>query len=285
VKLVAGGENSPAVLGLVARLASTAGARVLAGRGTGPLATGPDTKSGAGDWVTDYDRGAERAVREYLASVRPGDALTGEEYPESGPGTSGYRWSIDPLDGTANFVRGIVYYATSVAVFGPGPDGEERWLAGAVTAPALGVQYWAAAGEGAHRRPWSATVPGEAGQDSDAGVAGDVRLTGPDPDSDSPVLATGFGYDAADRAVQLQAMATLLPHFVNVRRIGSAALDLCLVAEGALDAYAELGTHEWDWAAGALICEEAGVAVVRPARRGRWQSAGRVSLEGLPEFA
>lgn len=271
-----GTENLPSTLLSVARLASTAGAVVLAERGEGRLDASAQTKSAGGDWVTDFDRRAEQAVRTVLSSLRPGDVLTGEEYPDSGERTEGgYRWSIDPLDGTANFVRGILYYATSVAVFGPGPDSRERWLAGAVTAPALGVQYYAGVGLGAVKAPWSLERP-------DAPRAQGLALSGPSGAADAKVLATGFGYDAARRDFQVGALAQLMPGYANVRRLGSAALDLCLVAEGVLDAYAEFGTREWDWAAGALIAEEAGVAVTRPAVEPGWQSAGVENAGMLP---
>ena len=122
----------------IAREAAAAGAAVLAERGRSRVDA--DTKSAAGDWVTDYDRRAETAVRDVIAAARPNDSITGEEYGRTVPHLpSGYRWSIDPLDGTANFVRGIVYYCTSVAVYGPDPavPVTGRWLAAAINAPAL----------------------------------------------------------------------------------------------------------------------------------------------------
>ncbi|WP_233555939.1 inositol monophosphatase family protein [Galactobacter caseinivorans] len=271
-----GTENHPSALLHVARMASTAGALVLAQRGEGQLDGQAMNKSAGGDWVTDFDRRAEQAVRQVISGFRPTDVLTGEEYADSGePTAGGYRWSIDPLDGTANFVRGIVYYATSVGVYGPGPDGREQWLAGAVTAPALGTQYYAGAGLGAMKSPWSP-------QRTESAEA--LTLTGPSGAADARMLATGFGYDADRRNFQVSALAGLIPDYANVRRLGSAALDLCLVAEGVLDAYAEFGTREWDWAAGALIAEEAGVGVTRPVMEPGWQSAGVSHPESLPAF-
>ena len=116
--------------------------------------------------------------------------------------------------------------------------------------------------------------------------AAPVRLTGPVPGRSGRLLATGFGYDPAHRQVQVRALEALLPGFGDVRRIGSAALDLCMVADGTLDAYAEFGTQEWDWAAGALIAEEAGAAVRRPAspdgtHEPDWMVAGDVDAEAL----
>ncbi|MGO1319753.1 MAG: inositol monophosphatase family protein [Galactobacter sp.] len=289
-------EPTPRALLDLALTAAGSGAAILATRTPLAQSTGlvaADDKSAAGDWVTDFDRAAERAVREAIAAERPDDTLTGEEYPDS-VGGDGYRWSIDPLDGTVNFVRGIAYHATSVAVSGPVPDGlgsgcaasasaepATEWLAGVVVAPALGVVYLAFRGGGAWKAPWPLKPDTAVGHSvGEAPVPGAVRLTGPDPQNPAKVLSTGFSYDAEKRTLQLRVLGTLLPDFVNVRRLGSAALDLCLVAEGAIDAYAEMDGHEWDWAAGALIAAEAGVPVVTS--DGGWTGAGAVDVSNLP---
>ncbi|MDO5744259.1 MAG: inositol monophosphatase family protein [Micrococcaceae bacterium] len=296
----------------VAREAAAAGAAVLAGRGRGRIET--DTKSADGDWVTDFDRRAETAVREVIAAARPNDSISGEEYGRTVPGSpSGYRWSIDPLDGTANFVRGIVYYCTSVAVFGPLEDaagatakaetsakqkpvapegntlaadgaamdaGTHAWLAAAINAPALGTEYYAAAGEGSWLVDSTQPTGSVAGRGGRAMRA--QRLHGAHPDAQGKLLATGFGYDADRRQFQVGALLGLMPSFANVRRIGSAALDLCLVADGTLDGYAEYGTQEFDWAAGALIVAETGLPVLRPRTDPGWQAAGHLDFDALP---
>ena len=229
----------------VAREAAAAGAAVLARRSSGNL--NAVNKSADGDWVTDFDRAAEVAVREVLARLRPHDVVMGEELEASVPANpSGIRWSIDPLDGTTNFIRDIVYYATSVAAVND--DGE--WLAGVVHAPALVRVYSAARGHGS----WLS-------------AHGSVRkLTGPDPQRVGKLLGTGFSYNADVRAEQYVALPELAGQFADVRRLGSAALDLCMVADGTLDAYIERSLNEYDYAAGALIAEEAGVPVQRPPR-------------------
>ncbi|MEX3566603.1 inositol monophosphatase [Micrococcus endophyticus] len=286
---------------VVAKAAARAGADVLARRWTGhhpavPLGReeiGAETKTSGSDWVTDYDRRAEQAVREVLVAYRPQDEITGEEYGATVPAEpSGLRWSIDPLDGTTNFVRGLPQFCTSVAVTGPVdeetaallgvPAGTRRWLAGVVAAPALGRTWFASAGRGAFSTA-DATTAGVDVPDRDAAP---VRITGPVPGRSGRLLATGFGYDPARRAMQVRALAALLPAFGDVRRIGSAALDLCMVADGTLDAYAEFGTQEYDWAAGALIAEEAGVRVRRPASgdgtaHPDWMVAGDVDEAAL----
>lgn len=261
----------------VAHEAAAAGAEVLAERDavvpSGMMLTaaesGVQTKSSEADLVTDFDRRAEQAVREVLAARRPGDAVTGEEYGTTTPeGATGHRWSIDPLDGTTNFVRGIVYYGTSAAVMGP--DGD--WLAGVVRAPALGRIWWAGRGQGA----WTARIAAQ-------GRSEPVRLTGAEAEISSGLLSTGFGYDAERREEQVEAVTAMLPHFGNLRRLGAAALDICMVADGSVDAYAEYGIWEHDWAAAALIAEEAGVPVRRPvepdsSRHPDWCVVGRIGV-------
>jgi myo-inositol-1(or 4)-monophosphatase len=236
-------QVSPAELLEVAKEAAAAGARVLAGRNAGALQT--SNKGDAGDWVTAFDVAAEHAVRDVIAAARPRDSITGEEHGTTRPADpSGYRWSIDPLDGTTNFIRNIVYYGTSVAV----ADADGVWLAGVVNAPALGRVYYAARGQGA----WL----------EEGGTR--TALEGPVPGRKGQILATGFNYDPRVRSEQAAQFAELLKDFADVRRLGSAALDLCLVADGTHDAFGERGLNEHDFSAGALIAEEAGCWVRRP---------------------
>ncbi|WP_307086618.1 inositol monophosphatase family protein [Arthrobacter agilis] len=240
--------SSPSALLHVARHAAAAGAEVLSRRD--PTALEATSKSSDSDWVTAYDVAAERAVRSVIGDSRPHDIITGEELGTTVPAGQRdgvrIRWSIDPLDGTTNFIRNIVYYGTSVAA----ADQDGTWLAGVVHAPALRRIYWASRGGGA----WL----------SDQGRV--RRLTGPGSDR-GRILATGFSYDAATRAGQVDDLDGLLHGFGDLRTLGSAALDLCMVADGSLDAFVERGLHEHDIAAGALIAEEAGVVVLRPPLR------------------
>ncbi|MGN6405944.1 inositol monophosphatase family protein [Sinomonas sp.] len=260
----------------VARRAAAAGAGVLRTR-DGARLVEETTRSGS-DWVTTFDVAAEEAVRGVIAAERPDDIVTGEEQGTTRVAKpSGFRWSIDPLDGTTNFIRDIVYYATSVAV----ADDNGRWLAGVVHAPALRREYWAVRGGGAFR--------------SDEG--GEPRLLdGPVPGRDSAgsaLLATGFSYDPSVRAEQAHFLPGLMDGFGDMRRLGSAALDLCLVADGTHDAYGERGLNEHDFAAGALIAEEAGCWVRRPQltspldggpsdpeRLAAWTCAGGIEFSG-----
>ena len=235
--------TSAAELLEVAKQAAAAGANVLSGRDGNALDA--SNKGAAGDWVTAFDLAAENAVRRVIAAARPGDSITGEEQGTTrAADPTGYRWSIDPLDGTTNFIRNIVYYATSVAV----ADADGVWLAGVVNAPALGRVYYAARGQGA----WL----------EERGTV--TRLDGPVPGRAGQILATGFSYEPDVRSEQAAAFATLMDGFADVRRLGSAALDLCMVADGTHDAYGERGLNEHDFSAGALIAEEAGCWVRRP---------------------
>ncbi|MDP5228323.1 MULTISPECIES: inositol monophosphatase family protein [Arthrobacter] len=255
--LVPAGDSADELLE-VAREAAAAGAAVLARRASlsqEDVTGQADNKSSDNDWVTAFDREAENAVRAVINRLRPHDVITGEEYGTTAPGTpSGYRWSIDPLDGTTNFIRNIVYFGTSVAVAGPAEDGRgERWLAGVVDAPALRRVYWATHGGGA----WLL--------DAASGNPEPRRLSGPPAGARGRIVATGFAYDAVVRAEQAAFVPALLDGLADLRRLGSAALDLCLVADGTHDCYGERGLNEHDWSAGALIAEEAGCWVRRPA--------------------
>lgn len=238
----------------IAREAAAAGAAVLAERAAAAPAGQPldhrrhgiTTKSSESDFVTDFDKRAEDRVRQVISAHRPHDVISGEEHGTTVvTSPTGYRWSIDPLDGTTNFVRGIVYYGTSVGLRDP----EGQWIVGVVAAPALGKEWWAARGLGAFTaRNGSTPVP----------------LSGPQGEISSGLLGTGFGYDPERKAQQAQSVAAMNDHFGNIRRLGAAALDICMVAEGAQDAYAEYGIQEHDWAGAAVIAEEAGVPVRRP---------------------
>lgn len=231
--------NSPEVLLSVARrLASEAGALIVDGR-AGAAVT--QTKSSAIDIVTQMDVASERLLRDRLASERPHDGILGEEGDDV-VGTSGITWVLDPIDGTVNYFYGLPHFAVSVAaVSGTPASGEWTPVAGAVF-DGSGTLWSAAAGRGA----WRDGAPLH-------------RKEG--PSLSATLLGTGFQYIAARRAVQGQIVAQLLPQVRDIRRLGAAAVDLCLVAAGELDAYYEHGLHAWDFAAGALIASEAGVTV------------------------
>lgn len=191
------------------------------------------TKSSPTDPVTEGDRLAESIVVAGITEHRPDDGIVGEEGTER-TGTTGVVWYIDPIDGTTNYLYDIPAYAVSV---GAAIDGV--MIAAVVLNPVAEELYAARLGAGA-------TMNGESISVSAC------------PQLGSALLATGFGYLAERRRHQAAVVAEVLPKVRDIRRIGSAALDLCNVACGRVDAYYELGLNSWDFAAGWLIATEAG---------------------------
>ncbi|TFV55655.1 inositol monophosphatase [Mycobacterium sp. PS03-16] len=215
-------------------------------------------KSTPTDPVTVVDTETERLLRERLAELRPGEQVLGEEEGGAAELRAGeLTWVLDPIDGTVNFVYGIEAYAVSVAVQ---RDGES--VAGAVADVAGGDVYSAARGGGAQVLRDGAATP--------------LRCSAVDR-LPMALLGTGFAYAPDRRRRQAELLVELLPQVRDVRRIGSCALDLCMVAAGRLDVYYEDGVNVWDWAAGALIAAEAGATVTLPPPAGPVGGAGLVA--------
>ncbi|RGE24393.1 inositol monophosphatase family protein [Leucobacter sp. wl10] len=203
------------------------------------------SKSSAVDIVTEADREAERLIVSALRAARPADGVLGEEGTGIA-GTSAVTWVVDPIDGTVNYLYGIPAFAVSIAAtvrdahaFADG----RRAVAGAVFNPRTGELFeaWEGGGSRLNGSPISAS--------------GKTELA-------TALVGTGFGYTAERRAEQAEMASRLLPLARDIRRIGSAALDLCNVAAGRLDAYYEMGLNPWDYAAGVLIAREAGAALL-----------------------
>ncbi|HJY02909.1 MAG TPA: inositol monophosphatase family protein, partial [Streptosporangiaceae bacterium] len=205
------------------------------------------------DVVTEMDRRSEALITGWIRAVRPGDTVLGEEGGQTlgGPDAvaatgdqAPVRWVVDPLDGTVNYLYGLPDWAVSIAA-----EVDGTIVAGVVEVPRFGERFTAVAGRGAwlHRdgNP-EAAIPLRC----NSGVALGQALVG-----------TGFGYDPGRRRVQGEVVAALLPHVRDIRRAGSAAVDLCSVAAGRLDAFFERGLNYWDYAAGGLIAREAGALV------------------------
>lgn len=220
-------------------------------------------KSTPTDLVSEADVAAERAIRELLAERRPRDGFVGEE--EGGEaGSSGLSWVVDPLDGTVNFLFGIPQWCVSVAV-----RDERETLAGAIYDPNRDELFSASRGG-------EARMSGPAGERvlSDAHEGGSRRGAGGAHGGEAratlatAMIATGLAYDAQVRAAQAQALARLIPRVRDVRRFGSAALDLAWTAAGRFDAYYERSVKPWDIAAGELICRRAGLRVRELPERG-----------------
>jgi myo-inositol-1(or 4)-monophosphatase len=228
------GPEPAELLALAAEVAREAGALLLRGRAGHVEAAA--TKSSPTDVVTTLDRASEELVGRRLREARPGDGILGEEGSDDA-GTTGVRWVVDPLDGTVNYLYRLPNWAVSIAA-----ELNGQVVAGVVHAPALGVTYTAALGEGAFRSGLAAPLRGSA-----------------ETDLSRALVATGFGYAAQRRAAQAAVLARVLPRVRDIRRFGAAALDLCAAAEGSLDAYYERGPHLWDWAAGGIVATEAGL--------------------------
>jgi myo-inositol-1(or 4)-monophosphatase len=219
------------LLELALEAAHHAGALLLDGR---PADLGvAATKSSAVDVVTEMDLASEKLITGYLSERRPDDGFLGEEG-AAVEGTSGVRWVVDPLDGTVNYLYGLPSWAVSIAA-----EFEGETVIGVVEAPTRGETFRAALGHGAFRN------------------AQPIRCR-PAPPLDQALVGTGFNYVAERRAAQADLVRQLIPRVRDIRRSGSAAVDLCDVAAGRLDAFYERGLHAWDLAAGDLIAREAG---------------------------
>lgn len=228
------GQNTSELLALAQRVGRAAAA-MLADR---PAELEVNTKSTAIDVVTQMDIAVEAFIVRELLAARPDDGLIGEEGAER-PSTSGITWVIDPLDGTVNYLYDMPGWNVSIAA-----KDESGSLVGVVTAPSINSTWWAVRGEGAFHngKPISCNDPIELNR---------------------ALLATGFQYDTAHRAAQIEHVSALLPGIRDLRRNGAAAVDLCHVAMGRVDGYFEHGLKEWDWAAGGLIALEAGARFER----------------------
>jgi myo-inositol-1(or 4)-monophosphatase len=216
---------------LAATIAREAGDMVAAGRRNSSLLTG--TKSSPTDMVTQFDRESELLIVERLREHRPDDAVIGEEGTDSG-GTSGVWWLVDPIDGTTNFLYDLPGYAVSIAAVDA-----EGTIAGAVYVPSSGELFSAARGLGA--------------------LLGDRPIhCSPAVELSHALVATGFSYQPERRGSQAERVSRLIPFVRDIRRFGAAAVDLCHVACGRVDAYFEEYLGPWDLAAGELIAREAG---------------------------
>ncbi|MUL43544.1 inositol monophosphatase [Streptomonospora sp. PA3] len=195
-----------------------------------------DTKSSPTDVVTEMDRSVEELIRKRIHAVRPGDPVLGEEGGDEA-GEGAVRWIVDPIDGTVNYLYGRGEWAVSIAAEVGG-----EVVAGAVAVPARGDLYTAVLGGGAFCN----------GEPVRAAAAVPLELA---------LVATGFGYGSQRRAQQAEVLRTVLPRIRDIRRGGSAAVDLCELAQGRSNAYYERGLNPWDWGAAALIAQEAGARV------------------------
>ena len=207
-------------------------------QGQSRVRTVVETKSTWTDMVTEMDRASEALVVEALRARRPDDGILGEEGSER-TGTSGVRWVIDPLDGTTNYLYGFPSFGVAIGVEVDGLP-----IAGAVRDVPHGETFWAVRGGGSflgERR---------------LGITSTATLA-------TALVGTGFGYDPERRAIQANTLQAVLPNVRDVRRAGAAAIDVCWVAAGRLDAFYEVGLAPWDWSASSLVASEAGARTER----------------------
>jgi myo-inositol-1(or 4)-monophosphatase len=193
-------------------------------------------KSSARDFATQMDHASEELIVSAILAARPDDGIIGEEG-AARTGKSGITWIIDPIDGTVNYFYGLHGWNISIAA-----KDAEGVIIGVVYAPTINSIWHAIRGGGAflNGRPIHCT--------------NQSRLI-------DALISTGFSYDLEQRREQANKIADLIPKVRDIRRLGAAAVDLCLVATGAIDGYFEASLNEWDLAAGGLIALEAGALV------------------------
>jgi myo-inositol-1(or 4)-monophosphatase len=243
-------EEAGALLGIAAAAAAEAGRLLASWRGDERPEV-VQTKSSPTDVVTEMDRRSEALITSRIRALRPGDTVLGEEGGQTAGGPAGrgsddgrpsrVRWIVDPLDGTVNYLYGLHDWSVSIAA-----EVDGVVVAGVVEVPRHGETFTAVAGQGA----WLHRGDAKLALHCSTGVPLGQALVG-----------TGFGYDAGRRRVQGEVLAALLPYVRDIRRGGSASVDLCSVAAGRLDAFYERGLNYWDFAAGGLIAREAGAIV------------------------
>ncbi len=237
------GHKQAELLEIAVGLARDAGALLLE-RFDGGRERVLSSKTSPTDPVSEADLASERLIRERLALARPADGFLGEEGGGE-EGSSGLTWVVDPLDGTVNFLFSIPQWCVSVAV-----QDDAGPLAGAIFDPCRN-ELFVATRDGS---PLLNGSPIEASAREDLATA---------------MVATGLAYDAAVRAAQAEVLARVVPRVRDIRRFGSAALDLAWTAAGRYDAYFERSVKPWDIAAGTLICERAGLTVMELPERER----------------
>jgi len=223
------------ILDLAIDIAHEAGALLRSYVGRSDLDVG--TKSTDTDPVSAADRAAEDLISRRIAAARPDDGMIGEERSADRAGTSGLHWIVDPLDGTVNYLYGIPQYSVSIGV-----EDDDGRLVGVVYDPSRDETF-------AARRGAGATLDGSS-----------MQITPPESFA-AALIASGYAYDAAMRRQQAAMMSDLIGDIRDIRRYGSAALDLSWLAAGRWDGYYEFGLNHWDRSAGSLIVTEAGGCV------------------------
>jgi myo-inositol-1(or 4)-monophosphatase len=221
------------------------------------------TKTSPTDIVTEVDKAAERLIFDRLTTARPDDGFVGEEG-ASAEAASGVEWIVDPIDGTVNFFYGIPTYAVSIAAAVGGES-----VAGVVLDVGSGERFTATRGGGAFVDGSRLELP----------------VSTPVTPLSQRLVGTGFSYVPEVKALQMVAVTAMMREVRDLRRIGSAALDLCYVAAGRFDAYVEEGLNPWDMAAGGLVATEAGATLESAPGAGGKQCYWCAPAAGFEEFS
>jgi myo-inositol-1(or 4)-monophosphatase len=236
----------PAQLLALASQAARAAGDLLRERFEAGGKLGVSAKSSPTDLVSEADLASQQAIRELIGAARPDDGFLGEEEGADDAGTSGLQWVVDPLDGTINFVFGIPLWCVSIAV-----RDAVGSIVGVIHCPLVDETFTAIRGGGRPLLGGSEIVPAKPRAES----------------LSEALVATGFAYDSAVRSAQAEVIAGMLSSVRDIRRCGAAALDLAWTAAGRFDAFFERTVKPWDTAAGALLCECAGLEVHELAER------------------
>lgn len=254
---------SPA-LNVVIQAAQKAGKRLL--RDFGEVENLQVSVKGPGDFVSQADLRAEESLRADLSKARPGFAFLMEESGESGEKDWEWRWVVDPLDGTSNFLHGIPQWCVSVGIEKRTGENSSELMAGVIYNPAMDELFWAEKGMGAFLNDRRLRVSGRRNMQE-------------------ALLATGIPFANVPKRAEFSAtLARLMPQVAGVRRFGAAALDLAWVAAGRYEGFWELGLKPWDCAAGIVLVKEAGGYVTDPDGNDPWPHgnivAGNPNLHG-----
>jgi myo-inositol-1(or 4)-monophosphatase len=231
-------------LNVVVAAAQKAGKRLL--RDFGEVEQLQVSMKGPGDFVSQADMRSEETLRTELGRARPNFAFLGEEQGQSGNDDWEWRWVVDPLDGTTNFLHGIPHWAVSIGIEKRTGENTSELMAGVIYNPAADELFWAEKGAGAFLNDRRLRVSGRR-------------------DMISAVFATGIPFAKVQRKAEFSAiLARMMPQVAGVRRMGAAALDLAWTAAGRYEGYWELGIQKWDMAAGLILLKEAGGYVTDP---------------------
>ena len=242
---------SPA-LNVVVQAVQKAGRRLL--RDFGEVENLQVSMKGPGDFVSQADLRAEETLRQELSRARPGFAFLMEESGASGEADWEWRWVVDPLDGTTNFLHGLPHWAVSVGIEKRTGENSSEVVAGVIYNPAADELFWAEKGVGAFLNDKRLRVSGRR----------EMRES---------VFATGIPFANVPKRAEFSAtLARLMPQVAGIRRFGAAALDLAWTAAGRYEGFWELGLKPWDIAAGIVLVREAGGYVTDPEGGEAWAS-------------